>query len=39
MFDYNFRYIFGEYKNPVMSQPRGGIMTRKTNNDNITFNY
>jgi hypothetical protein len=40
MFDYNFRYIFGEYKNHVMELPRGGIMTRKNNNvSNILFNY
>jgi hypothetical protein len=38
MFNYNFGYIFGEYKNPVMDLPRGGIMTRK-NNNNIIFNY
>lgn len=38
MFDYNFRYIFGKYKNPVMDLPRGGVMTRK-NNNNIIFNY
>jgi len=39
MFDYNFRYIFGEYKNPIMDIPRGGIMTRKNNINDIKFNY
>jgi len=38
MFDYNFRYIFCEYKNPVMDLPIAGIMTTK-NNNNIIFNY
>ena len=39
MFDYKFRYIFGEYKNPIMNIPRGGIMTRKNNINDIKFNY
>ena len=39
MFDYTFRYIFGEYKNPIMNIPRGGIMTRKNNINDIKFNY
>jgi hypothetical protein len=29
--------ISGEYKNPIMDLPRGGIMTRKSNN--IKFDY
>lgn len=44
MFDYQFKFLNKEFKNPIMDIPRGGIMTRKNYiinniNNNIKFEY